>query len=224
MYHNVILKRKVALRLFICLVFRNRIAHTWDVNFSIPQQTPLSKDNILNVGWMLFTCCIELGYFTSMVSVIVCRDNYDDILLVILVILYTDKLWYVTLSPSIWICDIDACLQWKHFYITNEHVARCYWMAIYTLYDSSWPVLKYDLIPLRGITLWGKIWCSFQSFVCNFAYYFVLNRIFITGTRRSIPSSQWSHTAPSLWLTWERRHLNVCSITNKLHAAACQRN
>jgi hypothetical protein len=36
---------------------------------------------------MLFTCCIELGYFTSMVLVTVCRDNYDDILLVILVIL-----------------------------------------------------------------------------------------------------------------------------------------
>lgn len=145
MYHNVILKRKVTLRLVICLVFRNRIAHTWDMNFSIPQQTRLSKDNILNVGWMLFTCCIELGYFTSMVSVTVCRDNYDYILLVILVILYTDKLWYVTLSlsplsPSIWICDIMLnCLQWKHFYITNEHVAHCYWMAIYTLYDSSWP-------------------------------------------------------------------------------------
>ena len=139
MYHNVILKRKVTLRLVICLVFRNRIAHTWDMNFSIPQQTRLSKDNILNVGWMLFTCCIELGYFTSMVSVTVCRDNYDYILLVILVILYTDKLWYVTLSlplyPSIWICDIMLnCLQWKHFYITNEHVAHCYRMAIYTLY------------------------------------------------------------------------------------------
>lgn len=50
-----------------------------------------------------------------------------------------------------------------------------------------------------------------------------LNACFV-HSRRSIPSSQWPYTAPSLWLAWERRHLNVCSGSNKLLAAAFQWN
>ena len=78
---------------------------------------------------------------------------------------------------------------------------------------------------------WCLPWCKMKNYCFDNCTDIVLCRLLdaslnacFVHSRRSIPSSQWPYTVPSLWLAWERRHLNVRSVTNKLLAEAFQWN